>query len=261
MKEKIRIIKEFLKFYFTSKTKYSVHSPWVYNLLTEVILENKENRSFDKYLEIEEIRKTIIRNSQKISLQTPGVRAKTVHKTLGAKIKSISQPKAGARVLSRLTEFCSPKTIIELGTAAGIATMYISVSSPQADIFTVEGDELMAEVAAKNFKVFKNKNIKLIKGRFSDVLPELLQKIDKLDLAFIDGDHGREATINYYELLSSKIHSKSLIIFHDIYWSDEMKEAWREIIAKSEVIISIDCFYFGLLFFDSKMKKQDFKLR
>lgn len=261
MKEKFRILREYLKYFASAKTKYSVHSPWVFNLLTKVIHENKDNKNLTNFSEIEEIRNSIIKNSQKVSLATPGVQAKTIHKTLGSKINSISQPATGARILHRLTEFSKPKTIIELGTAAGIATMYISLAAPEAKIYTIEGDELMFKVATENFSNFKNKNINLLRGKFSEVLPDLLNNIEQLDLAFIDGDHGREATLNYYELFSSKTHSKSLIILHDIYWSDDMKRAWNEIIAKPEVIVSIDCFHFGLLFFDEKMKKQNFKLR
>jgi len=258
MKEKLRIVNEYLKFYFTAKTKYSVHSPWVYNLLTTVIQESKDSKELEKFAEIEKIRKKLIQRSDTILTATPGVKPKTKHKTLGSKIKAISQPAAGARILFRLTQLCNPQSVIELGTAAGIATLYISLAAPKAKIYTIEGDELMAKVAEENFK---NQNIILKRGKFADVLPNIIETIDKVDLAFIDGDHGREATLKYYELLTSKTHSKSLIILHDIYWSDDMKKAWSEIISKPEVVVSVDCFHFGLLFFDKKLKKQNFKLR
>ena len=51
------------------------------------------------------------------------------------------------------------------------------------------------------------------------------------------------------------------IVIDDIYWSEDMNEAWKEIISDDSVAFSIDLFRMGIVFFDhSVMPKQHFKL-
>lgn len=261
MREKIRIIIEYLKYFCKAKSKYSVHSPWVYNLLTNVLHEKKHQKYSNNFSEIEILREKLIRINQKASDITLGIKAKTKHNTLGNKIKSISQSANGARILSRMTEFAKPEIILELGTAAGITTMYISQSAPEAKIYTIEGDKMIAKVAQENFKHLNYHNISLLEGNFSEILPILVSDLPTIDLAFLDGDHSKSGTLHYLELIKPKLHANSVVIIHDIYWSEDMKKAWHEIINMPEVIISIDYFYFGILFFNTRTAKQHYILK
>jgi hypothetical protein len=40
-----------------------------------------------------------------------------------------------------------------------------------------------------------------------------------------------------------------------------MQEAWKEIIKDERISISIDLFYFGIVFFNKKISKQNYLLR
>jgi len=55
--------------------------------------------------------------------------------------------------------------------------------------------------------------------------------------------------------------SKAYSFFDDIHWSKEMEEAWEEIKAHPKVLITIDLFFVGLVFFRTNQPKQHFKLR
>ena len=57
------------------------------------------------------------------------------------------------------------------------------------------------------------------------------------------------------------MHDDSFIIFDDINWSEEMKEAWKEIIKHPSVRISIDVYMMGIVFFNPGFSKEDFKIR
>ena len=58
-----------------------------------------------------------------------------------------------------------------------------------------------------------------------------------------------------------KINNDSVLIFDDIYWSPAMTEAWSQIIQHPKVTVSIDTFYWGLLFFRKEQEKQHFIIR
>jgi hypothetical protein len=51
------------------------------------------------------------------------------------------------------------------------------------------------------------------------------------------------------------------MIFDDIYWNKDMEKAWQEIKNNQKVTVSIDLFYFGLIFFRKEQEKQHFILR
>ncbi|HEX8547054.1 MAG TPA: class I SAM-dependent methyltransferase, partial [Cytophagaceae bacterium] len=85
--------------------------------------------------------------------------------------------------------------------------------------------------------------------------------LEKLDMVFFDANHKYDPTLNYFNLCLQKVHEESIFIFDDIYWSKEMTKAWKEIIAHPSVILSIDLFHFGLVFFRKNQPKQHFKLK
>ena len=103
--------------------------------------------------------------------------------------------------------------------------------------------------------------INLVVGRFEDTLEAVLKKVGKIDFAFIDGNHRYDATMNYFHSLLPYTHAYSVLVFDDIYWSEDMKRAWEEIKNHSSVTLTIDLFWCGLVFFRKEnAEKQHFKL-
>ena len=83
-----------------------------------------------------------------------------------------------------------------------------------------------------------------------------------LDLVFFDGNHRYEPTIRYYRQLLPAVHEHTVLIFDDIHWSKEMEQAWDKIIKDPAVMLSIDLFFIGLVFFRKEQKvKQHFTIR
>jgi len=61
--------------------------------------------------------------------------------------------------------------------------------------------------------------------------------------------------------LKERATNNTILIFDDIYWSQEMTEAWREIYAQPEVTVSIDMYHWGLIFFRKEQRKEHFNIR
>ena len=103
------------------------------------------------------------------------------------------------------------------------------------------------------------KNVDLLIGDFSEVIKTLDN--ESFDLIFIDGNHDKNATIDYFEQLLSKTHNESVIIFDDINWSEGMKEAWETIVSHEQVTVSIDTFFWGIVFLRKEQAKEHFVIR
>jgi predicted O-methyltransferase YrrM len=165
-------------------------------------------------------------------------------------------------LLFRLTHYYQPGTTLELGTSLGISTAYMALGNPQGRVVTMEGAKQVSHIAADIFKQLKLSNIELITGNFDDTLPALLKTLDTVDMVFIDGNHRKQPTLHYFELLLPKINNDSILIIDDIRWSEEMEEAWHAIKNHPAVKVTIDLFFMGVVFFKEDFKrKQHFIIR
>lgn len=162
------------------------------------------------------------------------------------------------RLLFRLAHYFQPNSVLELGTSLGRATAALSLANPLAIIDTVEGCPNTSEVAKGLFKKFGLKNIQLYNSSFEQFFSD---ETKTYDLVFIDGNHNKLNTLAYFEILQKRANNNTLLIFDDIYWSSEMTEAWQEICTRPEVTVSIDLFYWGLVFFRKEQRKEHFSIR
>ncbi len=259
--EGIKGLIKYFNFRIKSKSRggHGIHSPFVYSLYTECIDVKSKNKIFEK---IETIRKELLHDKTSVEIKDFGAGSKTkTSYTIANVVKKASVQKHKGQLLYRLTAYLKPKTVIEFGTSLGISTMYIASGFDDAKVYTIEGETTLSKKASDNFNKLGLANVNQINGNFDDTLPELLLELQNVGIAYIDGNHTEEATIRYFNLLSTKVNSESLIIFDDIRWSKGMENAWNTICSDENVSISIDMFDCGLVFFRKGIVKQHFVLR
>jgi predicted O-methyltransferase YrrM len=238
---------------------FRVDSPFVFNLVTNVIYVKQNYYSYKK---IEKLRGQLLTSNNKIRCADMGAgSAITSNKTVGSIAKHSAKSAKQAQLLFRLVNFFEPETIIELGTSLGISTAYLASANSKIPVITIEGCEEAAEIAKQNFKHLKLKNIEQLVGNFDDVFPKLVKGCKKIDLIYIDGNHRKQPTINYFQQCLAKVNEDSVLIFDDIYWSDEMMQAWHEIKNNNQVTLTIDLFYMGIVLFRKEQSKQHFMIR
>jgi predicted O-methyltransferase YrrM len=253
---------DFFKYYFIHSTnQHGIHSPFIFDFYRKIIKNKKVEIDFTA---IENLRKDLKNNDLEIAITDfgAGVKGKKLNARKISDIaqKALKKPKY-SQLLYRIVRFLKPKTIIDLGTSLGITTAYFAKANPEATIFSFEGCPNTANIAKQNFKNLGLKNIEVIVGNLDNTLRLKIDEIDVLDFAFFDANHRYEPTIDYFNLCLKKINDKSVFIFDDIYWSEEMKQAWVEIKAHSKVKITVDLFFVGIVFFKEEQAKEDFILR
>lgn len=247
-----------LKHYASATPIDVLHSPFVFDLYNKSI---KRQPPVPVFYAIEAQRNALLKNNTVINYTDFGAlkisRKLTIKKIAATHLK----PARIAQVLFYLTKFLKPAEILELGTSLGITTAYL-VSANQANVTTIEGCKDLQQFAIKNLTDLNlNKQVNFVLGNFNDVLPSVLNKYKTIDLAFIDGNHTYQATLDYFNKLLPYMHNNSCIIFDDIYWSKGMTRAWQEICHHPQITASIDLFFIGLVFFRKEQRQQNFKLR
>lgn len=258
------LAKKYLSYYIRSENGrgHGVHSPFVFDFIIHVLNDKKK---YDCYPVIEQLRRELLRNSQRIRVEDFGA-GSAVIPYKERRIKDIAasslKSKKYAQLLFRVARYYSCMHILELGTSFGITTCYLASAATEGKVFTFEGAENIAAIAQQNIRRCGLANVQMIKGNFSETLEASLAGVPQPDLVFIDGNHRKEATLYYMDILLRKRHNRSVFIFDDIHWSRGMEEAWESIKAHPEVTMTIDLFFIGLVFFDTGFRAtQHFSIR
>jgi predicted O-methyltransferase YrrM len=258
---KLKFLLNYTKYRFQSGNEHSIHSPSLFRFYLDVI---KDESSFYVYEDIESIRAKLLMTDMEITIEDHGAGSK-VNKSNKRKIKDITKntvkaPKYG-QLLFRLVNHFKPDSILELGTSLGVSTLYLAGSNKKVKVTTVEGCPSTAKVAQINFDKIGFNNIDLINDNFDQYLPKYLDKTKELDFVFFDGNHQKEATINYFNWCVEKTHNETIFVFDDIHWSGGMTAAWEEIKKHPKVTSTIDLFFMGIVFFNTDLSKEDFVLK
>lgn len=253
------MVLDYLKYFARAKNAHGIHSPFVFDLYTNVFKKNFQNSDF---LAIETLRNSLREDHREIQITDFGAGSKT-NDSLKRTVSDIStkslKTKFWGQFFCRIIQHYNYKQVLELGTSLGITTSYLAKT--KANVSTLEGCENTLAVAKENFGKLNLENIKTISGNIDLTLPEFLKQSDSLDFVLFDANHRHEPTIRYFNLCYEKAHENSVFIMDDIYWSEEMKQAWNEIKEDHRVTITVDLFQVGLVFFRKGKQKQDFVLR
>ena len=125
------------------------------------------------------------------------------------------------RVLSMLSKIIHPKTILEIGTYTGYATLCLAEGlAENGTIDTIDNEEELADFQRKYFdKSIWGKQITQHLGDGLDIIPTLTKKYD---LVFIDAD--KENYINYFHLIVPMMNQGGIILSDNVLWSGKVLE-------------------------------------
>ena len=242
---------------------HGIHSPFVFEFVQQVLITKYQNEAVEA---IEMLRRQLKQNQTAIQIDDFGAGSRVVKqntRSIATIAHSSLKPRKYSSLLARMVAFYKPATIIELGTSLGITTAYMAAANPDATVYTIEGAPAIAAIARQNFETLGISNLQSVVGNFDEVLPGLLQKINRsIDFAFIDGNHRLQPTLAYFNELLQCANENTIMILDDIHWSEEMEQAWFEIQNNATVTATIDLFFIGIVVFRKSFKtKQHFTIR
>ncbi|UYQ93966.1 class I SAM-dependent methyltransferase [Chitinophaga horti] len=261
IQHQIDLAKKYLRYYLSAGNRHDVHSPFVFSLIEEV-LNKKAARP--EYAPMETLREQLLQSKDIVNVTDLGAGSLTgagTERKISDITRHAAKPPKFGQLFYRLVQYFKPAYVLELGTSMGMSTAYMAKGRPESTIYTIEGCPNITAKAKANFASLGLTNVRQFTGNFDDVLPQVLAQVTP-DFVYIDGNHRKEPTLDYFRQCAAKASEHAVFIFDDIHWTPGMEEAWKTIQDDERVTLTIDLFFIGLVFFRKDFKvKQHFTIK
>ena len=125
------------------------------------------------------------------------------------------------RFLSFLSKMVQPRTILEIGTYTGYATLCLAEGlHPEGVLHTIDIKEELTDLQREFFdrSGYGNQIVQHL-GKAADIIPSLNTTFD---LVFIDADKQNYA--HYFDLVIEKMNRGGLILSDNVLWSGKVVE-------------------------------------
>ena len=145
----------------------------------------------------------------------------------------LSGPYQG-RVLSMISKLARPKTILELGTFTGYATLCLAEGLQQdGEIHTIDINEELEDFQREYFdKSGYGENIHQHVGSAIDIIPKLNKTYD---LVFIDAD--KPNYVNYFNLIVDRLNPGGIILSDNVLWHGTVIEPLKDKDVSTKVLL------------------------
>ena len=261
MSSKFFQLKSFFTYWLDAVDEHSLHSPFLFDLYTNILKKDLPHSEFDS---LRKIRRRLRQDQRILHVKDLGA-GSLLLKTSSRKIADIARisvtPEKFSTLYAAIIRHYNCRSIVELGTSLGLNTLYLAKAEESVKVFTFEGSPEVAHIATHLFQENQLTNIQLIEGNIDDTLSAGLSAIEKIDFALIDANHRFEPTLQYVDLLMEKIHPQSILVVDDIHYSEEMEQAWHTIQAYDRVYTTVDLYRCGLIFFNPSLTRQNVVLQ
>jgi predicted O-methyltransferase YrrM len=218
---------------------YGVHSPFTFNLITKVIEERAPFYVFD---EIENFRNGLFKN-----------------KNTDTKHKIEAQHRNYGALLFRLVNWFKCRNVLQIRSFSGIMSLYLASARNNCTCFALEENVGLTESAERFAELQGLTNLHFFKGDYAENLAKLKKEISAFDLIFINHAGDAEKTAETISLTRTFCNEKTMLVIDGISCNKNMQALWQSLKNDSETRVTIDLYALGLVFFDKKLNKQNYK--
>ena len=244
-------ITSFIRWLIRSRSWRSIHSPWLFTLLT------KMRSSRFHFADIETLRAELNTNAEVVPVVDYGAGSTGSTSTVSGIARRSSKRPKHARALAALAAHLGSSSTLELGTSLGLTSAYLARHTQT--LTTVEGNPHILTLAKSHWAQLGIANVRSFSGEFDATWEAFADR--EYDLIFIDGNHRGEALIRYVEKSLPLLHPDGVMVCDDIHWSPDMEEAWKQLCNMSEWTVQVDAFEWGLLTRNQALKREHVRIR
>ncbi len=202
---------------------HGVHSPFVFDLINNVI---EEKRSYYSYQEIQSFLDQ--NHPKKLSLKKEDL------------------------LSFRLVNYFGAHKILEIGAGNGVNTLCLAAPSSKIECLSIEADDTKRNNLGEIYKLFENR-ITLAKS-FSDIPDQ------KFDCIYLDLNNYNDLSEEQLMALVTNCHEKSFIVIKGIRRNKKQNQLWKCLKSNERRTAELDLFNTGILFFDKQLYRWKYQI-
>lgn len=214
---------------------FGVHSPFAFNLITNVI---NEKYPYYYYRELQQIRDELRKEMPKNIRQW------------GANGKAVDE------LLFRLVNNQQPDNVTVVGAGNGLSALYMALAKREAHCILVNKVSANSiPISGNLFDRFKREAKFLVEKELNQPSRGNLGLPIKTDVVLFNQQRVNK---ELWQACVQRAHDNSLFIVTGIYESALMTNWWKSIVADQQTGITFDLYDLGLVFFDKTKIKQHY---
>lgn len=202
---------------------HGVHSPFVFDLINNVI---EEKRSYYSYQEIQSFLDQ--NHPKKLSLKKEDL------------------------LSFRLVNYFGAHKILEIGAGNGVNTLCLAAPSSKIECLSIEADDTKRNNLGEIYKLFENR-ITLAKS-FSDIPDQ------EFDCIYLDLNNYNDLSEEQLMALVTNCHEKSFIVIKGIRRNKKQNQLWKCLKSNERRTAELDLFNTGILFFDKQLYRWKYQI-
>lgn len=221
------MLSSYLRYTLHRKSAYQIHSPFVYDFVVKVLNDKGFNEDYNLISRMGYMldgRKRISFRNRKLS-----------------------------RFLYRLVRYFEPNAILSFGTLSALSASALALGNLKAKLYTEQSQEFVDAMNALGV-------VNVERLRPSDLFSEKF-KSKKMSCVFFSYDAFNSTHWNKLTDCLLRRTSDAVFIFERIHGSSDIEDAWEMICKDEAVTLSMDLYYYGLVFFKVGFEKSDYVLK
>lgn len=253
-------VRAYLRFWWKSTNQHGVHSPFVYQLVTQCFYDYKFYPAYDQ---LKAQRTHFLQHSELLvsSDFNVGEVCEGKYRDYREIVRTSAKGLNRTRLLNRLVRYLRLKCALEVGTSFGLVAAAMATQN-EITIKSIQESPIMAEIARKNSAVWGLNQVEVYNTNLSQLINGLgAQKQHVFDLVYFNRRDRPETILDYFEQLLPFVHNESVFVLEDIHSTPEAEITWETIKKHPKVKVSIDTFKWGLIFLRREQVKEHFVIR
>lgn len=234
---------------------HGVHSPFVFNLITEVI---EEKRAYYCYERLKNVRMQLLQTTSKIISNNHEL-------TIRSALDKYCFTEHENRLLFRLANRFQPRTIYLTGSNLGLTPLYLTAYSKHTHCFVFEPEPSAEAIAQKIIDTYASARI--------DICDTLLQDLhtpnNQIDFIVLGrtcsdtSDNKRNSveklSVDFFRSFLPYLNDQSVMVISGINATHENYSVWKSVCCFPEVSVSLDLYSLGIVFFNPKLYRKTYK--
>ena len=221
------MISSWLKYLLQRKSKYNIHSPFVFDFVTKVLNDHGSNRDYD----------TIMR----------------IGRLLDKKKHICFAKRKRSRLLYRVIQHYEPDSVVSFGSITALNATALALGNLQTKVYLEQSEDFLETLNTMGVI-----NVRLIQPAEFD--SEHFRRLNT-GFVFFGRDSFEDDTWDYLADCLNYKTADSVFIFEGIHHNRDIEDAWEEIKADEDVSVTFDLYSIGMVFFREGIEKQDFVLK